>query len=82
MIDRTAQHELLLDLEVRHDDLLMRLAKLDKRVEKTLAECLVLRPPAESSNDQSKPLPAICDGANALDPLGMVAIPLDRQPDA
>ena len=35
----TAQLDLLIDLEVRHEDLLVRLDELDKRVEKTLAEC-------------------------------------------
>ncbi len=43
MIDRNTHLELLQDLEARHDDLLLRLAALDKRVEKTLAECLLLR---------------------------------------
>jgi len=32
------QLELLLDLETRHEDLLDRLAELDKRVEKVLAD--------------------------------------------
>ena len=32
--------EEILDLEARHDDLLTRLAELDKRVERVLAECL------------------------------------------
>jgi tetrahydromethanopterin S-methyltransferase subunit G len=35
----TAQLDLLIDLEARHEDLLVRLDELDKRVEKTLAEC-------------------------------------------
>jgi hypothetical protein len=34
---------LLMDLEARHDELLLRLDELDKRVEKTLAECQVYR---------------------------------------
>ncbi|MEN6405075.1 MAG: hypothetical protein ABFC77_01260 [Thermoguttaceae bacterium] len=34
---------LLLDLEARHEDLLARLDELDKRVEKTLAECQAFR---------------------------------------
>ncbi|MCE5301483.1 MAG: hypothetical protein LLF97_00050 [Planctomycetaceae bacterium] len=34
---------LLLDLEARHDELLARLDELDKRVEKTLAECQAFR---------------------------------------
>jgi hypothetical protein len=35
----TAQLDLLMDLEARHEDLLVRLDELDKRVAKTLAEC-------------------------------------------
>ena len=35
----TAQLDLLIDLEARHEDLLARLGELDKRVEKALAEC-------------------------------------------
>jgi hypothetical protein len=46
MFDRNAQLELLLDLETRHDDLLSRLEELDKRVAKTLAECMATRQPA------------------------------------
>jgi len=45
MFDRNAQLELLLDLETRHDDLLSRLEELDKRVAKTLAECMASRQP-------------------------------------
>ena len=33
-----AQLDLLMDLEARHEDLLVRLDELDKRVAKTLAE--------------------------------------------
>ena len=40
MFDRSAQLELLLDLESRQDDLMLRLEELDRRVEKTLTECL------------------------------------------
>jgi hypothetical protein len=43
MFDRSAQLELLLDLESRQDDLLLRLEELDRRVEKTLGECLAVR---------------------------------------
>jgi hypothetical protein len=43
MLDRSAQLELLLDLESRQDDLMLRLEELDRRVEKTLGECLALR---------------------------------------
>ena len=35
--------DLLTDLEARHEELLLRLDELDKRVEKTLAECQVYR---------------------------------------
>ncbi len=45
MLDRNTQLELLLELEAKHDDLLSRLEELDKRVAKTLAECLALRQP-------------------------------------
>jgi hypothetical protein len=34
-----------MDLETRHDDLLSRLDELDKRVAKTLAECMTSRKP-------------------------------------
>ena len=34
-----AQLALLIDLEARHEDLLVQLDELDKRVAKTLAEC-------------------------------------------
>ena len=44
MLAPNDQLTLLLDLEARHDDLLLRLDDLDKRVSKTLAECLTLRP--------------------------------------
>jgi hypothetical protein len=47
MINKNTQLELLLDLEAKHDDLLKRLAELDKRVEKTLSECLALRQPKQ-----------------------------------
>jgi tetrahydromethanopterin S-methyltransferase subunit G len=43
MSDRAAQLELLLDLESRQDEVLLRLDELDRRVEKTLGECLSLR---------------------------------------
>jgi energy-coupling factor transporter ATP-binding protein EcfA2 len=39
MDHQTAQLDLLIDLEARHEDLLVRLDELDKRVEQTLAEC-------------------------------------------
>jgi tetrahydromethanopterin S-methyltransferase subunit G len=41
--DRSTQLELLLELESRQDDVMLRLEELDRRVEKTLAECLMLR---------------------------------------
>ncbi len=37
------QLNLLMDLEARHEDLLLRLDELDKRVKKTLAECQTYR---------------------------------------
>jgi hypothetical protein len=53
MFDRNAQLELLLDLETRHDDLLSRLEELDKRVAKTLAECMASRQPAVASEQSA-----------------------------
>lgn len=38
-----AQLELLKEIEARHEELLVQLKELDKRVEKTLAECLAYR---------------------------------------
>lgn len=50
MFDRSAQLNLLIDLETRQDEVLLQLEELDRRVEKTLGECLSLRssedPPA------------------------------------
>jgi hypothetical protein len=43
MYDRNTQLNLLLDLEVRQDELLIRLEELDRRVELTLAEFQKLR---------------------------------------
>jgi hypothetical protein len=54
MFDRSAQLELLLDLESRQDDLMLRLDELDRRVEKTLAECLSLRTQEDQSNIRSE----------------------------
>jgi hypothetical protein len=48
MFDRSAQLELLLDLESRQDEVMLRLDELDRRVEKTLGECLSLRTPETS----------------------------------
>jgi hypothetical protein len=54
MFDRSAQLELLLDLESRQDDLMLRLDELDHRVEKTLAECLSLRTLEAQPNTRSE----------------------------
>jgi hypothetical protein len=45
------QLDLITDLEARHEELLRRLDELDKRVEKTLAECQVYRilPPDDAA---------------------------------
>jgi hypothetical protein len=43
MDSNTNTFDLLMELESRHEDLLMRLDELDKRVEKTLQECQCLR---------------------------------------
>ena len=39
MDSRRQQVDLLMGLENRHEDLLLRIEELDKRVEKALAEC-------------------------------------------
>ncbi len=39
MINATSQLSLLLDLETRHEQLLLQLEELDRRVESVLAEC-------------------------------------------
>ena len=54
MFDRSAQLELLLDLESRQDDLMLRLEELDRRVEKTLGECSSLRTPEAQPNTRSE----------------------------
>lgn len=48
MGDTASGIDLLADLESRYDDVLRRLDEVDKRVERTLAECLASRqkPPA------------------------------------
>ena len=43
MNTQAAQLELLKDLETRHEELIVQLDELDKRVAKTLAECQVYR---------------------------------------
>lgn len=43
MYAQPPQINLLLELEARQEDLLLRLDELDKRVEKTLAECQIYR---------------------------------------
>jgi hypothetical protein len=53
MYDCNTQLELLLDLEARHDELLIRLEELDLRVAKTLAECLVLRQSATRNENHT-----------------------------
>ncbi len=53
--------ELLQDMERKHDELLIRLDELDKRVEKTLAQCLP--PPASPSTTSGRV--TIADGRPA-----------------
>ncbi len=48
--------DLLRELESRHDELLVRLDELDKRVEKTLIECQALRVVSPSCADPSVPI--------------------------
>jgi hypothetical protein len=43
MDNQTPSLDLLMSLEARHDELLLQLDELDKRVERTLAECQVYR---------------------------------------
>lgn len=52
MDNQTPELELLMSLEARHDELLLRLDELDKRVERTLADCQIYRvgPPGNSQN--------------------------------
>ena len=54
MFDRSAQLELLLDLESRQDDLMLRLEELDRSVEKILGECLSLRTLEAQPNARSE----------------------------
>jgi hypothetical protein len=54
MFDRSAQLELLLDLEDRQDELMLRLEELDRRVEKTLIECQSLRALETQANARSE----------------------------
>jgi hypothetical protein len=52
MDTQKTQLSLLMDLEARHDDLMLRLDELDKRVQKVLTECQVVRiatPPGSSA---------------------------------
>jgi hypothetical protein len=52
---KTTQRSLLMDLEARHDELMLRLDELDKRVQKTLTECQVVHvatPPSSSVASQ------------------------------
>ena len=50
----TAQLDLLIDLETRHDDLLLQLDELDKRVERVLAEYQGCRLTAEPGHDSGE----------------------------
>jgi hypothetical protein len=43
MFELSTRLELLTDLESRQDDLILRLEELDRRLEKTLSECLAVR---------------------------------------
>jgi hypothetical protein len=49
------QLKLLLDLEMRHEDLLVQLRELDRRVEKLLTETLSL---SQSGSTDTAPAPA------------------------
>ena len=52
MDTQTPELDLLMSLEARHDELLLRLDELDKRVERTLAECQIYRV-GPSNNSQN-----------------------------
>jgi hypothetical protein len=54
MYDRSVQLELLLDLETRQEDLILRLEDLDRRVEKTLQECLSPRTVESQTNARAE----------------------------
>jgi hypothetical protein len=60
MDTRTAQLDLLMDLEARHDDLMLRLDELDKRVERTLAECQRYRVMVSGASSSSERGGAVC----------------------
>ena len=49
------QHQLLLDLEARHDELLGQLDELDKRVARVLDECQRLGKADATPSDQPSP---------------------------
>ena len=49
--------DLLLDLEARHDDLLVRLEELDKRVARVLADCQAVVQSAEAQMSGGPSLP-------------------------
>ncbi len=60
MDTRAAQLDLLLDLEARHDDLMLRLEELDQRVERTLVEWQRYRAGATGSSSTCERGAAAC----------------------
>ncbi len=54
MDTQAAQLDLLMDIEARHDELMLRLEELDKRVERTLAECQRYRVGASGSSSSER----------------------------
>ena len=48
MDNRAPNLDVLLEIDTRHEDLLVRLDELDKRVEKTLKEWQAARQPTDS----------------------------------
>lgn len=73
------QVEEILDLEARHDDLLNRLADLDKRVARVLKECLVTT--RQESAEGGDSLPAV-EAPRLVDRPPETQAHGDAQPDA
>ena len=51
MENRAANLDVLLEIDSRHEDLLIRLDELDKRVEQVLKEWQAARQPADSGGE-------------------------------
>jgi hypothetical protein len=73
------QVEEILDLEARHDDLLERLADLDQRVARVLADCLGTT--RQEAAEEGNSLPAV-EVAGLVDRPPEAQAHRDAQPDA